>query len=117
MKQRDEEMRNRCLCVFDVQSQVDTGFRGVVIFGSCHSSFSVVVVPPRPLRSFVAANGIVMARPKRFSLVIDASALAIVSVLYGESLFAVDVMLQIGLRSRGVDARSKLCTETGELYT
>ena len=65
----------------------------------------------------MAANGIVMARPKRRPLVIDASALAIVSVLYGESLFAVDVMLQIGLRSRCVDARSELCTETLELYT
>ena len=65
----------------------------------------------------MAANGIVMARSKRRPLVVDSSALAIVSVLYGERLFAVDVMLQIGLRSLRVDARSELCTETGELYT
>ena len=117
MKQWDEEMWIRCLCVFDVQGQVDTGLRGVVILGSCQSSFSVVVVPPRPLRSFMAANGIVMARPKRFSLVIDASALAIVSAFYGESFFAVDVMLQIGVRSHCVDARSELCFETPELDT
>ena len=65
----------------------------------------------------MAANGIVMARSKRRPLVVDSSALFIVSVLYGESLLAVDVMLQIGLRSLCVDARSKLCTETVELYT
>ena len=107
----------RCLCVFDVQGQVDTGLRGVVVLGSCQSSFSVVVVPPRPLRSFMAANGIVMARSKRRPLVVDSSALAIVSVLYGECLLAVDVPFQVGVRSHRVDARSELCFETSELDT
>ena len=65
----------------------------------------------------MAANGIVMARSKRRPLVVDASALAIVSVLYGESLFAVDVLFQIGVRSHCVDARSELCFETPELDT
>ena len=117
MKQRDEEMWIRCLCVFDVQGQVDTGFRGVVILGSCQSSFSVVVVPPRPLRSFMAANGIVMARSKRRTLVVDSGALPILSAFYGKILLAVDSMLQIGLRSLCVESRLKLCTKTFELYT
>ena len=65
----------------------------------------------------MAANGIVMARSKRRSLVVDSSALLILSVFYGKSLLAVDAMLQIGLRSLRVDARSELCTETVELYT